>query len=156
MLKYVITYVIFLICSISSSLAQDLKTELELPSGSKIELNSLFLKDYTPYALKMDTPWFANNSIFEGYHFKEILKSFNISESKTLTVIAYNDYSVDIPVKDVYEYDMILANRHNGVKMTLRAKGPFILLYPFNIRKELTTAAYYAKCPWQIKKIVIK
>lgn len=156
MFKYVIACIICFIFSINSSLAQDLKTEMELPSGATVELNASFLKDYAPYALRMDTPWFASNSLFEGYHFRDILKSFNVSEDRTITVIAYNNYSVDIPVKDIYTYDMILANRHNGVKMTLRNKGPFILLYPFNVRKELATAAYYTKCPWQIKKIVIK
>lgn len=154
--KRILTFMIIFIMSVSSCFSQELKTELQIGPGKVIELDASFLNKYSVYTLRMDTPWFPKNSLFEGYHFKDILKSLKVSEDKTISVIAYNDYAVDIPAKDVYDYDMILANRHNGAKMSLRNKGPFILLYPFNIHKELATAAFYTKCPWQIKKIVIK
>ena len=154
MFKYLISF-LFLFFS-QAAMSDSLTTTLQIGSSKTIELSPEFLSKYPTYAVRMDTPWFAKNSLFEGYHFKDILKSLNISEDRTLSVVAYNDYSVDIPVKDVYQYDMILANRHNGVKMTLKNKGPFILMYLFNERKELATAAYYSKCPWQIKKIMIK
>ena len=49
-----------------------------------------------------------------------------------------------------------LAYRRDGQNLTIRDKGPFILIYPFNKFKKLNQQIYINRSVWQINEIHIE
>jgi hypothetical protein len=67
--------------------------------------------------------------------------------------VALNDYKVEIPLADAHEHDVIVARLLDGQPMSVRQKGPLFVIYPFDEKPALRTAAYFSRCIWQLKSI---
>ena len=48
-----------------------------------------------------------------------------------MTVIALNDYSTEIPIKDFKEFATIIALKRDGEYMSVREKGPLFIYLSF-------------------------
>ena len=66
---------------------------------------------------------------------------------------ALNDYAVEMPVADLEEDAPILATRLNGETMTVREKGPFWIMYPFDRSTKYQTESNYARSVWQLQQL---
>ena len=73
-----------------------------------------------------------------------------------MTVIALNDYSTEIPIKDFADYNVIIALKRDGEYMSVRDKGPLFIIYPFDAKPELKSQTYYGRSAWQVAKIIVK
>jgi len=73
-----------------------------------------------------------------------------------IQLIALNNYAVSVPMSDLRRYDPVLASRRNGETLSVRDKGPFILIYPFDQHRELDAQEYLNRSIWQIHEIRIK
>jgi hypothetical protein len=103
---------------------------------------------------KMETPWTEGEVEFTGPLLREILKAAGARGGK-LSVKALNDYAADVPMEDAETLDTILANRIDGKPMSVRDKGPLMLVYPFDQDKGLYNEKYFARSVWQIKEIEV-
>ena len=45
---------------------------------------------------------------------------------------ALNDYWVDIPVSDIEQFDILLANKMDGNPLKVRDFGPYFVIYPMD------------------------
>lgn len=102
---------------------------------------------------KMQTPWTENETEFSGPFLREVLKAAG-AKGKTLKVKALNDYAAEVPAEDA-ELDTILATKLNGEPMSVRDKGPLMLVYPFDLDKGLYNEKYFGRSVWQIKEIEV-
>ncbi|SEQ02189.1 hypothetical protein SAMN05216548_102190 [Faunimonas pinastri] len=100
------------------------------------------------------TPWYPRVSTFEGVPLKKLLDSVG-AHGTTLTAVALNDYSSDIPLSDIEQYPVILAMKRDGDFMPVSDKGPLFVMYPFDSRPELQDQKYYGRAVWQISKLVV-
>ena len=75
--------------------------------------------------------------------------------SRTLRVNALDDFSMDVPARDAWNFGPILARQQNGDLMSVRDKGPLWLVYPRDQNPELQTVEMDARWVWQIFEIVI-
>lgn len=102
----------------------------------------------------METPWTKGAVSFEGPLLREVLKAAG-AEGKVIKVKAMNDYSADVPISDVNDYETILAERMDGKPMSVREKGPLFLIYPFDKNPELYNEKYFSRSVWQIVEIEV-
>ena len=102
----------------------------------------------------MTTPWIPGKPSFSGPLLREILKAAG-AKGKTLVVTALNDYSAEVPMEDAETLDTILAMKLDGKPMSVRDKGPLMLVYPFDKDKDLYNETYFNRSVWQIKDIEV-
>lgn len=106
-------------------------------------------------AVVTTTPWHDGAVRFEGVSLKGLLEHAGASGTEVV-VSALNDYSATIPMKDLAEFDPILALKLNGKYMEIEDKGPLFVIYPYDSDKRLQSEIYYSRSVWQASKIVVK
>ena len=69
---------------------------------------------------------------------------------------ALNDYSLIVPARDAFEYEVILAVLREGEPMSVREKGPIWVIYPMDSYPELQDDVYNDRLVWQLKSISVE
>jgi hypothetical protein len=103
----------------------------------------------------METPWTNGITSFSGPLAREVL-DFVGAEGTTLRVRALNDFEAEIPMSDFRNFDVILATRINGERISVREKGPIFVIYPFDKEPQLYTERYFNRSVWQVMSITVK
>ena len=93
---------------------------------------------------------------WSGVSLKYIVQNLGAKENAIIELVALNDYIVSIPMKSITSYNPVLASRFNGEMISVRKKGPLILIYPFDKYKEINTPLYQDYTIWMIHEIRIK
>ena len=90
---------------------------------------------------------------FTGPLARDVVALLDGVEVETLTLTAVNDYSVDIPMSDMLDYDVIFALTQNGERLSIRDKGPIWVIYPMTDHVELQDRIYNDRLIWQLVKV---
>lgn len=98
------------------------------------------------------TPWTSGVQKFRGVDFKLLLDTYDIT-AQTVRISALNDYSVMVPASVLRTDGAILAYHLNDGEMSIREKGPFWLVFPFDRDVRFQTDTYWAYSVWQVKAI---
>ena len=106
-------------------------------------------------AIATSTPWFDGVARFEGPLMSRIMQAVGAS-GETLTAIALNDYSIDIPIADFQRFGTILAKRRDGAPMRVAEKGPLFIIYPYDANPELRSRQYYSRSVWSVSQFVVR
>ncbi|MFV0934145.1 hypothetical protein [Pseudomonas jessenii] len=77
-------------------------------------------------------------------------------KTDSLKIAALNGYSVSVPANDIDRYNPTLVYRRDGMLISVREKGPFLLIYPFNKFPELNQQIYLNRLVWQINEITLQ
>ncbi|MBH3135037.1 oxidoreductase [Serratia marcescens] len=107
--------------------------------------------------IKTTTSWTIPGRVvdFEGVKLKDLLQ-FVGARGKTLRMKALNDYWVDIPVSDIEQFDILLANKMDGELMKVRDFGPYFVIYPMDkFYDKLNSPTYQARHIWQVNSITV-
>jgi hypothetical protein len=105
--------------------------------------------------IETKTPWYPDAVKFEGVPLEKLMTLAGAT-GKTVTAVALNDYSSDIPIEDFAKYHPILAIKRNGEYMPVSDKGPLFVIYPFDSNIELQSKMFYSRAVWQVTKLVVK
>ncbi len=105
--------------------------------------------------IKTTTPWTDGEITFKGALLRDILDAIG-AKGTELKASAVNDYSVTLPIKDIYEYDIIIAYEKDGALMTIREKGPLWIIYPWSEKPELKTEVHHSRSIWQLNQITVR
>jgi hypothetical protein len=87
---------------------------------------------------------------FVGPLARDAIAFIEAGAAATVHLIAANDYTIDIPLGDFTDYDVILALQANGERLTIRDKGPIWLMYPRDDHTELQDPMYNNRLIWQL------
>jgi hypothetical protein len=98
------------------------------------------------------TPWYAQPRQFTGPLLRDVLTAAG-AQGTLLRLKALNDYQVDMPWLDPQRHDVLLARLLDGQPMSVRDKGPLMVIYPFDAQPELRSAIYYSRSAWQLHTI---
>lgn len=106
-------------------------------------------------SISTHTPWNEGKHTYSGFKAEAFFDLLGI-EGENLSLIALNDYMIEIPVQDFTKTGAIFATHMDGVPMTVRNKGPVMIIYPFDDQPKLKNESYYGKSIWQVNQIVVK
>jgi hypothetical protein len=101
------------------------------------------------------TPWHDGQHTFEGVSLQTLLDHVGAHGEKIIAT-ALNDFQTEIPLEDASKWPVIIAYKDNGVPMSIRDKGPFFVVYPFDQHKELWQEAIFNRSIWQLKSLEIQ
>ena len=93
---------------------------------------------------------------WQGVSLRLLAERLGGGPGSVLQLEAINDYAVTVPWSDLVRYDPIVAYQRNGQALTVREKGPMILIYPFDAHPELNTQQYLNRSIWQVNAITVK
>ena len=99
------------------------------------------------------TIWTDGNVEFSGVPLIRLLD--NLPQSSVLRLTALNDYSVDLPASDLVDIYPIIATRMNGQEISVRDKGPYWLVYPYDSDPVYQNETTYARSIWQLSMIQV-
>lgn len=121
--------------------------------GDTAEFDLAMLEALAGRKAKMETPWTVGEVTFEGPLLSALLEAVG-STGTRLSVKALNDYAAEVPVEDA-ELATMLATRIDGKLMSVRDKGPLMVVYPFDQNPDLYNEKYFSRSVWQIKEIEV-
>ncbi|MCC8931605.1 molybdopterin-dependent oxidoreductase [Rhizobium sp. 'Codium 1'] len=122
-------------------------------AGDTAQFDRAMLDGLKHRKAEMETPWTEGKVTFEGPLLREILTAVGATGT-ILKVRALNDYAADVPADDA-RLQAILATKLDGKPMSVRDKGPLMLVYPFDLDADLYNEKYFSRSVWQIKEIEV-
>lgn len=129
------------------------------PNGSRQRYDEEDLAALTWHDIVTHTVWTDGLQTFRGPYLRDILVQTGVSADdlalRRLTLTALNDFRVDVPARDAFAFDPILARNANGQPMLVRDKGPLWLIYPRDTTPALQTPEFDERWVWQLTLIEI-
>jgi hypothetical protein len=130
-------------------------------SGTSIILSEDELLQLPRSSIETQTAWTDGVHHFEGIALTDVLKKANIeagsfTSETLLRLTAWNDYIVDIPLRDATDYKTLIAAFMDGKRLTIKDKGPYWLVYPRDDHSELQDSRFDHRWSWQLKELTIK
>ncbi len=113
-------------------------------------LHALGLTSFTT-----STPWYDRPVRFDGVLMTTLMQAVEAS-GETVTALALNDYSTDIPVSDFARHGTLLAMLRNGETMRVSDKGPLFIVYPFDSKPELRSRVFYSRSAWSVAQLTVR
>ncbi|MBB5516176.1 hypothetical protein FHS89_002202 [Rubricella aquisinus] len=125
------------------------------PSGAVVEFTAEEIDALPQQDIVTSTIWTEGVNTLTGPSLLSVLEAAEMT-GMTVTLIALNEYAVDIPMAEL-EADMpVLATRMNGVPMSVRDKGPYWVVYPYDSDETLQSERIYAQSIWQLNRIMVR
>ncbi len=100
------------------------------------------------------TPWYSDVVKFEGIRMDALMQQVGAT-GNSITAIALNDFSSEIPISDFNKYGVLLALKRDGNYMPIRDKGPLFIVYPYDSSPELQAQKFYSRSAWQLSQMVV-
>lgn len=94
-------------------------------------------------------------SRFKGPLLRDLLQLVG-AQGTTVQALALNDYVVDIPISDFYDFDVLLAMYQDGERLEPSDKGPFWIVYPRDQLRRLQDIRYDYRWVWQLHRLNVK
>jgi hypothetical protein len=100
------------------------------------------------------TIWTTEAATFSGPSLAAVL-DFLGAEGAALSMVAVNDYKVEMPWALIEQDTPIIANRINGEPFSIRDKGPLWVVFPYDSDPRFQTEEIYSVSIWQLNQIQI-
>ncbi len=120
-------------------------------NGDRAEFDRHMLEALDWRTVETHTHWTSGPQVFSGTPLQALLDAVGAS-GRTLTAIALNDYSAELPIQDAQSHDVLLALDHNGKPMRVRNKGPIWIVYPQDERTA-DAGVHNNKMVWQLREL---
>lgn len=124
-------------------------------AGDAAEFDADMLDALPVSQFSTGSPWHKKQVNFAGPSLKTLLGAVG-ARGKVLTMIAMNDYEIKVPFDDAARFEPVLARRADGQALTVRQKGPLLMIYPFDSKPILKSDIYYSRSIWQLNRIVVE
>jgi hypothetical protein len=111
------------------------------------ELNALGAMD-----MATTTIWTQGVQNFRGVPLSRLLDDAGITEG-SVTATAINEYAIDIPLDEIDETYPIVAFHIDGAPISVRDKGPFWIVYPFDAAARWRTEVIFSRSIWQLDRL---
>lgn len=123
--------------------------------GGTAAFDLALLQALPQHSFSTKTPWYPQPRKFTGVLLRDLLTAVG-SQGTTVKAGALNDYRVDIPAADLVKHGAMLAYLLDEKPMSVREKGPLVIIYPFDDQPELRSAVHYSRAVWQLRTLELK
>ncbi|WP_262184502.1 hypothetical protein [Pseudomonas sp. 5P_3.1_Bac2] len=129
-----------------------------LGEATSLELKQAQIDALPPHSISLQLPQALGIEGFHSWHGVSVQDLLKLTDSngQNLRIQALNGYYTVMPRSDIEHYNPVLANYRDGNKLSIRDKGPFMLIYPFQQYNELNQQLYMNRSVWQINEIHIE
>ncbi len=134
-----------------------LSGRLAIPNNSTegVAFDMAQLETLPSHTFETHTPWYPTPRKFTGVLLRDLLEAVG-TRGAAAQAVALNDYRATIPAEDIANEDVMVAYRLDEQPMTVREKGPLVIIYPFDAKPGLRDAVYYSRAVWQLRRLVLR
>jgi len=122
------------------------------PDNFELKLDMLDALDQVEFTTT--TIWTDGETQFSGVSLKALLTHLGLAGS-SIEMVALNDYAVTMPVADLEDGAPIVATRMNGEIMSVRGKGPYWVVFPYDSDPRYSTETVYSRSIWQLNRLKV-
>jgi hypothetical protein len=141
--------------AVSPVAAQDV-TELQITAASSqakfIVMDLATLDTLEQIEFTTTTIWTDEDIVFSGVPLRALLTHLDL-DGETIELVALTDYAVSMPIDAIEDNVPIIATRMNGETMSVRDKGPYWIVYPYDSNPMYQTETVYARSIWQLNRL---
>lgn len=101
---------------------------------------------------RTSTIWTDGEVSFSGVPLKALLASID-ADGTAVEMVALNDYKVVMPLADLEDNAPIIATRLDGKTMSVRDKGPYWIVFPYDQDPKYQTETIYSYSIWQLNQL---
>nr|WP_321458225.1 molybdopterin-dependent oxidoreductase [uncultured Cohaesibacter sp.] len=123
--------------------------------NSAVQLDIPMLEGIGLKSLVTHTIYSSSAHQWHGVLMRDLLE-FVGAKGSLVEIKALDGYSTTIPISDFYDYDVLLATKRNGKRLSIRSRGPTRIIYPVDHNPSLQSPTYTSRFVWQIEQIVVK
>ncbi|GIL34485.1 hypothetical protein PDTK01_05620 [Phycicoccus sp. DTK01] len=134
------------VLTITGKTSQGTEVRLDLPTIERLGLVEYSVDDKQAEGHRVT---------FRGVLLRSLLDYVGAEDSATLHTLALNDYAVDVPASDAFDYPTMLATSADGRRMTVEHYGPTRIVYPTD-SFDLDPVTYDPRWTWQLKGIEVR
>lgn len=144
------------VASFSLPLAAQNPTALQVMGsvGITVNLSLADLDALDQVTITTTTIWTEGAVTFSGPSLRSVLDAAGLG-SNDLTLTALNDYAIEMPAPEVGAAYPILATRQDGDVMSVRDKGPFWIVFPYDSDPAFQTETIFSQSIWQLDRIEV-
>ena len=124
-------------------------------AGDTVELDRAALEALPSISMVTSTVVTDGQHNFTGFLMRDLLDQLEATGDH-VTAVALNDYAVDIPMADFYDFDVIVAYHMDGQPLTRRDKGPLWIVYPRDDHQVLQDIRYDYRWVWQLHQLNVQ
>ena len=122
-------------------------------SGSgTLELSLEDLDAMDQVTFRTTTLWTDGVVTFSGVPLADILAKAGV-QGTAVEMRALNDYQVEMPLSVLEESIPLVATRMNGEQMSVRDKGPYWIVFPYDKSEKYQTETTYSYSIWQLARL---
>ena len=152
--------VLFLLIMIGASVAIAEETKLAITGNIKSEHGAIYFSPgdmaaSKPVVIVTSSPWTTGKTRFRGVFLRDILDKVE-ADGTVLKAMAKDGYTVEIPISDATDYDVIIAYKMDGEWLEEDVYAPFWIIYPYDMDEELAQEKYYGRSIWQLTQLVVE
>ena len=156
-LRAVSVFVLLLLQVHTAAQAQSLtglQVTTETTTSDPVTLELADLDAMAQHSFTTSTIWTDGDVTFSGVPLSAVLASMNMQGS-AVEMIALNDYKVTIPMDQLEDTVPIIATRMDGKVMSVRDKGPYWIVFPYDADPKYQTETIYSLSIWQLNRLKV-
>ena len=116
------------------------------------ELTLADLKAIGRTEITTTTPWTEGQQSFVGVTGAQLVAALKAT-GQSVTAVANNDYSIDIPMEVFSDPDTLIAYERNGQPMPVSDKGPLWIVFPFDRDARFVSESFKSYAIWGLLRI---
>ena len=151
------SFLVLLCSSVAPTTGQDVM-RLQVTATSShfdsVELDLAALDALGQVEFTTTTIWTDGQTRFSGVPLKALLTQLNVNGS-SVEMVALNDYAVTMPLDELEDGVPIVATRMNGETMSVRDKGPYWVVFPYDSDPKYSTETNYSRSIWQLNRLKV-
>ena len=148
-----------IVCAPTKAVAQETILEVSVSTAqmqSQASYSLLDLDSIPQTTILTENDFIDGTKMFTGPLVRDLLQGATPETASQVILIAVNDYQVEVPIEDFFDYDVILATRMAGALLSVRDKGPIWVVYPMSEHPELRDNIYNSRLIWQLRRLEVE
>ncbi|WP_170561383.1 molybdopterin-dependent oxidoreductase [Ruegeria atlantica] len=153
---YVVLFMLLLSLVTQATARAEMTLEVTT-SGSNSETVEFSLQDLDAMdqvTFSTSTIWTDDKVTFSGVPLKALLTELN-TDGTSIEMVALNDYKVTMPLAELENDAPIIATRMDGETMSVRDKGPYWVVFPYDQDPKYRAETIYTFSIWQLKHLKV-
>lgn len=128
----------------------------EARQGAEVRFTEARLLALPQVTIRTRTRFTDGVATFVGPLARDAIAAVPRGNATKVHLVAVNDYSYDIPIEDLTDFNVVLAPQTDGVRLSRRDRGPIWLMYPLDDHPGLHDAKYNLRLVRQLTRMELR
>lgn len=150
--RFIVALAVFVGVSVPAVAQDPSGLQVRGVNGESVTFSIADMDALAQVTITTTTIWTEGEVTFTGPSLRNVLDAAGI-DNQDLTLTALNDYAIEMPAPDGGAAYPIIATRQDGALMSVREKGPFWVIFPYDSDAAFQTETVYSQSIWQLAQI---